>query len=375
MNFQASIYEIWDRFLTPIDDPSSRLFHTHIWASLLLILVWILLTQRTLSPQKLASALRQLVFRKSYWWNTSTKVDYKVYILNALLKVFLFIPLFEMSYLFSKFTVKTLLNWQGDFISLEPTFTAMLGFTALAFVWDDFLRFFHHWLMHKIPMLWSYHKLHHSARVLTPLTLFRTHPLESAMATVRNSLSLGVLIGLFIFLFESQFSVLTLFGVNLFGGLFNFLGANLRHSHIPLSFGILDHLIISPRQHQLHHSNRPEHFDCNFGVSLAVWDHLFGSFKRPTDSRRLKFGLTEVHRTSLAFHLRQPILENFYAFKRQLQLLKAYCKQAELQLLPLKASCRLAFSFVDFFRNALPFKARSRMSGVLKKHLKGDIHG
>ena len=154
--------------------------------------------------------------------------------------------------------------------------------------------------MHKIPFLWEFHKTHHSARVLTPVTLYRTHPIESAMATVRNSLSTGVSIGFFIFLFNSKYTLFTVLGVNLFGFVFNFLGSNLRHSHIPISFGFMEHIFISPKQHQLHHSKNPKHYDKNFGVSLSIWDALCRSrvFSRE-HNEKIRVGVTGEHRQTI----------------------------------------------------------------------------
>jgi sterol desaturase/sphingolipid hydroxylase (fatty acid hydroxylase superfamily) len=296
-----------DRFLVPVDEPGSRLFHLNILTSLGLIAVWLLLVQLKSPPIKPGGRVRfyfqQLqnsIFRKKYWWNRSTKIDYHIYFLNSFLKVFLFIPYLDFSFRISKTTISWLLKSNHhQMLSLKASYPSLLAFSILAFVFDDFLRFFHHYLMHKIPFLWKLHKTHHSAKILTPMSLYRIHPLESAMSTVRNSLSTGMSIGVFIFLFNSQFSIITIFGINLFGFLFNLLGSNLRHSHIPLSFGPLEWIFISPKQHQIHHSSDPKHYDKNFGVSLAMWDGLIGTLIRSKNvSSKLRFGL-KGHRQTL----------------------------------------------------------------------------
>ena len=57
-----------------------------------------------------------------------------------------------------------------------------------------------------------------------------------------------------------------------------FFGATLHHSHIWLTYGrMLEHVFISPAQHQVHHSTDPQHYDRNFGTMLALWDWLFGT--------------------------------------------------------------------------------------------------
>ncbi|WP_374077977.1 sterol desaturase family protein [Bdellovibrio bacteriovorus] len=303
--------ENWSRLqklLFQFDEPTSRLYHVNILSSLLLVIVvlWIVGRQQKMP---LKTLLRRWVLRKKYWWNHSTKQDYLIYFLNALFKSFLFVPLFEGSFHISQAVIRFLVKFNGgDLLDIPVTNVWLLGFTFAVFVWDDFLRFFHHWLMHKIPALWEFHKLHHSARVLTPVTLYRAHPVESILAILRNSVSLGVAIGVFIFLFGSSFSLWTLLGINGFGFIFNLVGANLRHSHIPLGFGPFERFLISPIQHQVHHSKDVAHYDKNFGVSLAIWDGLFGSLIFSKDVQKLKFGLSERFRTSLWEHYKAPFV-------------------------------------------------------------------
>ena len=73
-------------------------------------------------------------------------------------------------------------------------------------------------------------------------------------------------------------SVYTLFGVTYMILLFNVLATNLRHSHVWLSFGpVIEHVVNSPAQHQIHHSDAPRHFNKNFGINLSLWDWMFGT--------------------------------------------------------------------------------------------------
>lgn len=111
------------------------------------------------------------------------------------------------------------------------------------------------------------------------------------MATLRNSLSLGLITALYVYLFQSQLTMTTILGINFFGFTFNLLGANLRHSHVPISFGPVERVFISPKQHQIHHSKQVEHFDKNLGVSLSVWDQMFGTYVSSQGVKKLRFGL------------------------------------------------------------------------------------
>lgn len=305
-------FESWTRLqklLFQFDEPTSRLYHVNILSSFILIVLvlWILARRQNIS---VGTLLKRWVFRKKYWWNASTKQDYLIYFLNALFKSFLFVPVFEGSFHVSQWVIRFLVKFSGgDVLDLKATSGAILVFTLGTFVWDDFLRFINHWLMHKIPFLWHFHKLHHSARVLTPVTLYRAHPVESIIAILRNSLSLGASIGVFIYIFGSSFSIWTLLGINGFGFLFNLVGANLRHSHIPLGFGWGEYLLISPIQHQLHHSREERHYDKNFGVSLAIWDGLFGTLVRSKDIGKIRVGLNERFRTNLWHHYINPFTD------------------------------------------------------------------
>ncbi len=275
-----------DRFLFPLDDPGSRLFGLNLLGALLLVaahLWW--------SVGRVGWAdLRALLCRRRYWWNSSTKHDYALYLLNSGLKLFFVAPFLKISFLVSAAVLGQGSRVFGSVPEIGATPGALLVFSFCAFVFDDFLRFAHHWLMHHVPFLWRLHEVHHSAHVLTPLTLFRIHPLESALATFRNALSAGVAMGCFLFFFRAEASLATLVGGAGFGWLFNVLGANLRHSHVALSFGPFEKIFLSPAQHQLHHSRA--HRNVNLGVSLAIWDGLLGSLAhyRPGEGR-LRFGL------------------------------------------------------------------------------------
>ena len=79
--------------------------------------------------------------------------------------------------------------------------TAALSFTLVLLLFDDFTRFAVHYALHRIPALWDFHKFHHSAETLTPLTVTRTYPVEGLVFTARSALVQGVTIASSVFLF------------------------------------------------------------------------------------------------------------------------------------------------------------------------------
>ena len=74
---------------------------------------------------------------------------------------------------------------------------------------------------------------------------------------------------------------------------FLFLGSTLAHSHIWISFGKLENFFVSPAMHQIHHSDNPKHFDKNMGLSLSIWDRMFGTAHLTPEFEEIHFGLGE----------------------------------------------------------------------------------
>jgi creatinine amidohydrolase/Fe(II)-dependent formamide hydrolase-like protein len=142
-------------------------------------------------------------------------------------------------------------------------------------------------------LLWEFHKVHHSAQVLTPVTAYRMHPVDDLLSMSMAGLLAGGAQGVFNFLQPDNPGPVMVLGLNalLFG--FYLAGYNLRHSHIWLSYGpVLGRIFISPAQHQIHHSKAPRHLDKNFGFIFAFWDGCFGSLYLPRGKENIDIGLT-----------------------------------------------------------------------------------
>ncbi len=177
----------------------------------------------------------------------------------------------------------------------SPQFLASLSFTLLLFLVNDLSKYIVHRMLHENKYLWQVHKLHHSVTVMTPLTVFRTHPLEALLFIVRNGLVQALVIGVCYGFWGNSLTIVSYMGCNVFVLVFNVLGANLRHSHVHLSYGRwLEGIVISPYQHQLHHSTAAEDRNCNYGVVVAIWDRLGGTLVRGRPVTKLTFGLADA---------------------------------------------------------------------------------
>jgi sterol desaturase/sphingolipid hydroxylase (fatty acid hydroxylase superfamily) len=67
--------------------------------------------------------------------------------------------------------------------STLPTYVTRSVVTVMLFLAYELGYWFNHWLSHKVPLLWEFHKVHHNAEVLTPLTNFRVHPVYTWIFT------------------------------------------------------------------------------------------------------------------------------------------------------------------------------------------------
>lgn len=214
------------------------------------------------------------------WWHPSARLDYQYYFVRALLHLALVLPVLVWldPYLLRSADVRGLLDelwgarpWAGDSTGL------MLGYGLGAFLVADCVHYWVHRAFH-CRWLWEFHKVHHSATVMVPFTASRVHIVEKLAEKLCKGTALALFAGLFFYLSGGKVGKYTLFGASYLVLIFNSLAANLRHTHVWLSFGPrIEHLINSPAQHQIHHSRDPRHFNHNFGTNLSVWDWLFGT--------------------------------------------------------------------------------------------------
>jgi len=276
-------------FFEEFANPQKRIFVGYLLSAFVLALVWLCIAERDS-----AKAAIKKIFDKNVWLSTSSLADFKIILVNRV------IMSGTAAALVTQITISTflykLLHGQALIEPLALHFisagSVAVIFTVFFFVFDDFSRFYVHRLMHRVPVLWAFHQVHHSAETMTPFTIFRTHPIEGFIFTLRTSVVQGIVISVFLFLFGSKVDLITVYGASVGVVIFHSLGSNLRHSHVKIRYPrLIELFFISPGQHQIHHSTEKRHFDKNFGVALAVWDLIFGSLLH-SENQTHKFGLT-----------------------------------------------------------------------------------
>ena len=177
-------------------------------------------------------------------------------------------------------------------VAVLPDWAARALLTLAIFLAYELAYWLFHMLSHRWPVLWAFHKVHHSAESLSPLTNFRTHPVDSVLFYNFAAWFMGVTGGLVAHGLGPN-DPLTLGGANLLVFVTTILFTQLQHTHLWISLpGRWGNWLMSPAHHQLHHSTAVEHHDRNFGSALAVFDRLFGTLLRPTAKRQpLRFGV------------------------------------------------------------------------------------
>ncbi|HKU63455.1 MAG TPA: sterol desaturase family protein [Rhizomicrobium sp.] len=151
---------------------------------------------------------------------------------------------------------------------------------AASFVLLDFFGYWTHRLLHKIPLLWRLHALHHSDSDLDVTTTIRHHPAEALVQALCDA-ALALLFG-----FSPQ-------AVLLYGGVV-LVVQTFHHGNVmlPARLRPLSRLLITPDLHRLHHSKRYAENNSNFGNLVPLWDRLFGTLRKEPEDE-FQVGLPE----------------------------------------------------------------------------------
>lgn len=158
------------------------------------------------------------------------------------------------------------------------------------FVVRDFVQWNVHRLLHRVPWLWEFHKLHHSVRQMGFAAHLRYHWMETIVYRGFEYLPLAM-IGFGI----DDFFVVHMFALTI---------GHANHANIDLPLGPLCYLLNSPQMHIWHHARHlpaERAHGVNFGISLSLWDYIFGTNYQPYDGRDIELGFEGVERYPAGF--------------------------------------------------------------------------
>lgn len=304
--------DIWQKLLVEIRaalfepvrlfiEPAGRVFVLYLGTALACAVVVYLVARRR-NPAGTPPLLSYLFPRKVYL-SPSTMADYRFFIIDRVLS-FLLVPFCVVTTAYvADASLQLIEGMLGP--ATQPILTPGLATTLLITLGTvlavDLALWWIHYLHHRVPVLWEFHKVHHSAEAMTPITAYRMHPVEIILNINLTSLVGGVVLAVFAYLTAGSVSIFMVAGVDVVTLMFYVFGFNLRHSHIPMAYPRwLSYIYVSPWMHQVHHSREKRHLDTNMGFNFAIWDWMFGTLYVPRRGETFAIGLESGE--SPAFH-------------------------------------------------------------------------
>jgi sterol desaturase/sphingolipid hydroxylase (fatty acid hydroxylase superfamily) len=272
-------------------------FSIYSLATSLLVAVGFLLWRRKTGRRPLRlKVLMRAVFPQSIVGHRSAAFDVQLFLLNTFVFTLLFGWAILSFQLVSAFVNGQLIGWFGAQTATTWPWLATAVVIALAlFLAYEFGYWLDHYLSHAIPFLWEFHKVHHTAEVLTPLTNYRVHPGDTIVFYNVLALTMGTTEGVLNYLLGKPIAPLSLWSSNVFILAGTYFLEHLHHTQFWIPFtGIWGKIFLSPAHHQIHHSTNPIHFNRNMGSCLSIFDWMFGTLHIPSKTReKLVFGVDE----------------------------------------------------------------------------------
>ena len=275
-------------------DPGERLFYLYIATSVLVAFaIYLVRRRKGAEGTDTEGSFVAFLFPKSVWQHPSAWLDLRYFVFHKLIGHFLLFGLLA-------FMSATCFRWiTGESMTSIPANTGVsssvmlsVGYMFVTVLVADLIGYVVHYLQHKVPILWEFHKVHHSAEVMHPISNYREHPVDNLSYSLCIGVGYGAVIGMSYNLIGYLPNTPTILGVPLLMFLFNIAAYNLRHSHIWLRWpGRWSMVFPSPAHHHVHHSCHPDHFDKNFAFMFPLWDVVFGTYTMPDDNRDVKFGV------------------------------------------------------------------------------------
>jgi sterol desaturase/sphingolipid hydroxylase (fatty acid hydroxylase superfamily) len=162
-------------------------------------------------------------------------------------------------------------------ISSWPVWSQFL----LLFVLADFIQWNVHRWLHYSPWLWEFHKVHHSVEQMGFAAHLRYHWMETIVYKSVQYIPLSMIgFGL------DDFFILHLVTI---------LIGHLNHANVKITYGPLKYVLNNPVMHLWHHAKEipAERHGVNYGISLSLWDYLFGTAYIPNQNANEQLGFVD----------------------------------------------------------------------------------
>jgi sterol desaturase/sphingolipid hydroxylase (fatty acid hydroxylase superfamily) len=161
----------------------------------------------------------------------------------------------------------------------------------------DLVQYWVHRAFHRVPFLWNFHAVHHSAKSMDWMAAARMHFLEVIIlrgTTVIPMIILGFAdTALHIYI------------------LLVYVHSALLHANVRWNFNLIGRVFATPRFHHWHHGIEKEAIDVNFAIHFPLFDFLFGTYHLPEGQWPEGYGI-EGHPVPRSY-----VAQFLYPFRRK----------------------------------------------------------
>lgn len=172
-------------------------------------------------------------------------------------------------------------------LSALPMWSQLLIF----FVILDFVQWLTHVALHRFEFFWRFHQVHHSVEEMGFAAHLRYHWMENILYKPLKTVGVMLIGG-----FEPEQAYIVHFTAIAIG--------HLNHANVHITWGPLKYVFNNPVMHLWHHAyHLPEgrKYGLNYGISLSIWDYLFGTAEIPKDDANVKLGYPGVENMPKGF--------------------------------------------------------------------------
>ncbi|HLT32256.1 MAG TPA: sterol desaturase family protein [Aquaticitalea sp.] len=235
------------------------------------LLVWVL---EILFPWR----KNQSIFRKDFWLDTFY-MFFNFFILNL-------IVLIALSNTTAEFfnDVLGVFGWHIDSLQVFDVDELPKGLGLFVFfIISDFVQWNTHRLLHRVPFLWNFHKIHHSVKEMGFAAHLRYHWIEPIVYKSLLYVPIAIMGG-----FDAKDVAIVHFFAIAIG--------HLNHANLGWNYGPFKYILNNPKMHIWHHAKKlPEQakYGVNYGLTLSLWDYLFKTHYIPHDGRDEELGFMQ----------------------------------------------------------------------------------
>jgi sterol desaturase/sphingolipid hydroxylase (fatty acid hydroxylase superfamily) len=163
-----------------------------------------------------------------------------------------------------------------DGVAARPTWVQIVAGLSIAMIGG----YAGHRMAHDVPVLWRFHRVHHSIREMDWLAANHLHPLDETFirsVAVLPLYALGfgrVTLGAFVVVITLQ--------------------AIFIHANVRFDFGWLRWVIATPQYHHWHHAREPHAYNSNYAGEFPVLDAVFGTLYLPANRWPAQYGVDDT---------------------------------------------------------------------------------